>query len=254
MHEVKLQFTKAMMTVIIIVAALSFYFGYSAANLYPLAKLQQANGQQGTSIGNQAAAAATATTSPQPSTIAQFALPSYETPEGSSSGKINMIEFGDYQCPYCGDFFKNTEPQVQQNYVSNGKVKFYFLDFAFLGPDSTTLAEGAWCANDQGLFWQYHDYIYSHQQQENSGWATADKLKAMVGNITGLDVQKFSSCLGSNTYASRVQQNTALGQQDGIQGTPGFLIGNDNIGYTLLGGDYPYASFQQALDAALQKA
>lgn len=247
MPEVKLHFTKAMITIIVIVAAVSFYFGYSAANLYPLARQQQTNAQQ------QGTVTQTAQTT-QPTTIAQFALPSYETPEGSSSANINLIEFGDYQCPYCSDFFTKTEPQIQQNYINNGKVKFYFLDFAFLGPDSTTLSEGAWCANDQGLFWQYHNYIYSNQGQESSGWGTPAKVKAMVGNITGLDVQKFSSCLNSGTYASRVQQNTALGQQNGIQGTPGFLVGNDKIGYTLIGGDYPYSSFQQTLDAALQKA
>ena len=249
MHEVKLQFTSAIVAIILIVAAVSFYFGYSVSILYPFAK-QQADIQQQATVTQ---AASTATASPTPTTIAQFTLPSYETPEGSSSAQINMIQFGDYQCPYCGDFFKNTEPQIEQNYINNGKIKFYFLDFAFLGPDSTTLAEGAWCANDQGLFWQYHDYIYSHQQEENSGWANVTQVEAMAMNIQGLDSAKFNSCLSSGTYASRVSQNTAIGQQNGIQGTPGFLIGNNQIGYTLLGGDYPYSSFQQALDSQLTK-
>lgn len=193
----------------------------------------------------------TGTTTTQ--TVASLNIPSFVPYEGNSSATINIVEFGDYQCPFCEQFFSNTESQVMQNYVDNGKAKFYFLDFAFLGPDSTTLAEGAWCANDQNLYYQYHDYIYAHQQQENSGWANVTQVEALAANIPGVNAQQFNSCLESGKYQSRVQSNTQLGQNTGVTGTPSFFIGNDKIGYQMITGAYPYSTFQSTLDSQLAK-
>lgn len=162
-----------------------------------------------------------------------------------------MVEFGDYQCPFCERFFQQTEPQIKKDYIDTGKVKFYFLDFQFLGPDSQTLGQGAWCANDQGKYYDYHDYIYSHQGQENSGWATPDKVKAFVASIPGLDVQKFSSCLDSKKYESRVTELTQLGQKNGVSGTPTVFIGNPKDGYTAVVGAQPFQIFQKVIDSLL---
>ena len=182
----------------------------------------------------------------------KFDIPSFVPFEGSNSAKVSVIEFGDYQCPFCERFFTQTEPQIQKNYVDTGKVKFYFMDFAFLGPDSQTLSQGAWCADEQGKYYDYHDYVYSNQGQENSGWATPDKVKSMVANIKGLDVQKFSSCLDSKKYESRVKQITQLGQTNGVSGTPSAFVGNANGGYTLVVGAQPYSVFQQTIDSELK--
>ena len=132
-------------------------------------------------------------------------------------------------------------------------MRFYFLDFAFLGPDSQTLAEGAWCANDQGKYYDYHDYVYSHQGQENTGWATPDKVKSMVTNISGMDIQLFGTCLDTQKYSFRVQQNTQLGYSVGVSGTPTVFIGNSQIGYVTVVGAQPYALFQQAIEDQLSK-
>lgn len=186
----------------------------------------------------------------RPSTVS-LNIPSYVSFEGSNSAKVNVIEFGDYQCPFCERFYTQTEPQISSNYIDTGKVKFYFMDFAFLGPDSQTLSQGAWCADEQGKYYAYHDYIYSHQGQENSGWATADKVKAMVANIQGLNTAAFGSCLDSGKYSSRVSELTQLGQSVGVSGTPSTLIGNDAKGYDLVVGAQPYSVLQQAIDKAL---
>ena len=131
---------------------------------------------------------------PQQQGNIKFDVPSFVPYRGSDSATVAVIEFGDYQCPFCERFFSQIEPQLMQDYVNSNKVKFYFMDFAFLGPDSETLAQGAWCAHEQGKYYDYHDYVYSHQGQENSGWATPDKVKSMAANIQGLEVPKFSSC------------------------------------------------------------
>jgi len=189
----------------------------------------------------------------QPSKVS-LTIPSYAPYQGQASAGLNIVEFADYQCPFCERYYSQTEPQVTADYVTTGKAKYYFLDFAFLGPDSTTLGDGAWCANDQGKYWEYHDYVYQHQGQENSGWATADNVKQMAGNITGLDVAKFSTCLDAKTYESRVGTLTQLGQGVGVTGTPSFLIGSDAKGYTLVVGAQPYATIKAAIDQQLSAA
>jgi protein-disulfide isomerase len=185
----------------------------------------------------------------QPST-ASLKIASYVPFSGSDSAKVNVVEFGDYQCPYCQLWFQQVELGITQDYVNTGKVKFYFLDFAFLGPDSLTLAQGAWCANEQGKYYAYHDYVYTNQGQENSGWGTPDKVKAMVANIPGIDATAFGTCLDSGKYSSRVQELTQFGQDSAVRGTPTILIGNDQKGYTQVSG-YTYSSFKQAIDALL---
>ena len=183
--------------------------------------------------------------------IVKVQIPSFAPSRGSDSAQLNIVEFGDYQCPFCEKFFQQNEPQILQDYVNTGKTKFYFLDFQFLGPDSQTLGQGAWCANEQAKYYDYHDYIYSHQGQENSGWAAPDKVKAFATNISGLDSAKFNSCLDSNKFQSRVQQNTQLGQNLGVSGTPTVFIGNDQKGYISVVGAQPYDVVKQVIDKQL---
>ena len=88
---------------------------------------------------------------------------------GSASAPVTVVEYADYHCPYCERFFTDAFPDIKAKYIDTGKVKFYYQDFPFLAPDSTTAAEAAQCANDQGDFWQYHDYLFNHQGGEDSG-------------------------------------------------------------------------------------
>lgn len=188
-----------------------------------------------------------------PGSISSFNLTSIPF-EGNTSAKINMVEFGDYQCPICGEFFAQAEQQVISNYVNAGKAKFYFMDFTFLGPDSFTLAQGSWCSNEQNLYYAFHNYVYSNQGTENTGWATPDKVKAFASNIDGLNVTQFSACLDSSKYQSLVQQLTSVGANSGVTGTPTIFIGNNNIGYVTLVGNQPYSVVSQTIDSQLAKA
>ena len=180
-----------------------------------------------------------------------FEIPKFAKFQGSDSATLDLVEFGDYQCPFCEKFFQQTEPQVTNEYVSSGKVKFYFLDFAIVGPDSLTLSEGAWCADEQGKYYDYHNYAYSHQGTENSGWGTVEKVKAFASDL-GLDTQKFNACLDSKKYESRIQQLYQLGQGLGITGTPTMFIGNEKVGFTKITGAQPYEVFKQVIEPYLQ--
>ena len=181
-----------------------------------------------------------------------FDIPPFAKFIGDESAPISIVEFGDYQCPFCKRFFDQTEPQLMQEYVMSGKAKFYFLDFVIVGADSLTLAEGAWCAEEQGKYYQYHDYVYSNQGEENSGWGTPEKVKSFARDL-GLDVEEFSLCLDSKKYEVRVQQLTSLAQNLGSTGTPVTFIGNEELGFTQITGAQPYAAFQQVLDQLLAK-
>lgn len=176
-----------------------------------------------------------------------FRLPDYAVAIGNSSAPVNFVEFGDYQCPYCRQFFETTQPQLIRDYVESGKASFYFLDFAFISADSGTLAQGAWCANEQGKYYEYHAYVYAKQGEERSGWGTPSKVKSLAAGVAWLNVSDFSQCLDSRKYAVRVQQSTALGQKFGVTGTPFMFVGNDRAGYVSFSGGTSYAQLQAAI-------
>ena len=178
-------------------------------------------------------------------------IPSITPSRGSDSAWLNIVEFGDYQCPFCEKFFQETEPQIMQNYVNTDKVKFYFEGIQFVGPDSLTLGQGSWCADEQGKYYEYHDQMYSKQGGENSGWGTPDKVKALAAGMTGIDTQKFNACLDSKKYESRVQQLTSFAQNVGVTGTPTNFIGNNQKGYILIVGAQPYDVFKEVIDKQL---
>jgi protein-disulfide isomerase len=178
-------------------------------------------------------------------------LPIVFEPNGSYLGdpaaRVTVLQFGDYQCPYCAGFFRSTWPQLKAEYVDTGKVRFQFQDFAFLGSDSTTSAMAAHCAGDQYRYWQYHDYLYAHQGNENSGWGTPAHQKEFAAAM-GLDAGQFGQCLDSNKYLSQVQGENADSRSRGINSVPSFLVNG-----TKVAGSPTLAALEQAINAALNQ-
>lgn len=162
----------------------------------------------------------------------------------TSSAKVTIVEFGDYQCPACAA----AEPVVEQ-LLSNykGKINFVFRNFAFIGQESTWAAEAAECAGDQDKFWQYHNYLYSHQDGENKGTFSKDNLKT-IANTLGLNDTQFNLCLDTDKYASKVQGDYNDGQALGINSTPTFFInGEKQVGVL------SYNDFKAKIDSILKK-
>jgi protein-disulfide isomerase len=101
-----------------------------------------------------------------------------------SEAPVTVIEYSDFQCPFCGKFFRETEQTLIDSYIKEGKIRFVHRDFAFLGNESMVAAVAARCAGDQGKFWEYHDYLYSHQNGENQG------------NFSNINLKSFAVSLG----------------------------------------------------------
>lgn len=161
---------------------------------------------------------------------------------GSPSAKITIVEFGDFQCPFCGRFSQTTEKEIIEKYVKTGKAKFVYRDFAFLGPESEWSAVASHCAEEQGKFWQYHDYLYSHQNGENEGAFSKENLKKFAMSL-GLDMTQFGSCLDSDKYLEKVRKNTEDGRKLGVSGTPSTFVDG-----TKITGAVPFSEFQALIE------
>ncbi len=173
--------------------------------------------------------------------------------KGSESAPVTIVEFGDYQCEKCDGWFKNEEPTVVSNYIDTNKAKLYFMDFPFLGPDSVPAAQAAYCADEEGKYWGYHDTLYTNQGAIQSGWVSTDNLKQFAGKL-GLNTDQFSKCLDSGKYTDRVTHNKAVGAAVGVQGTPTFFIIGSNGNTQEIDGPQPASVFAQTIDKMIASA
>ena len=183
---------------------------------------------------------------------------------GDPSAPIKIEEFSDFQCPYCEQFHKQTEPLLIQYYVDTGKVQFTYRSMGnwvsgnIGGPntESQDAAAAAYCAGEQNKFWEMHDYLFGNVIGENVGSFTTKRLTAIAGKIEGLDINQFNNCYKSGKYTSRVTQDFNDGQAAGITGTPGFILTYTVNGQTKtekIDGAESITTFQQKIEAALNE-
>ena len=166
---------------------------------------------------------------------------------GNPDAPVTMVEFSDFQCPWCEKFFQTAEPQIVENYVKTGKVKFVYRHFPFLGQESVSAALASECADEQGKFWEYHDYLFNNQGAENSGAFSADNLKKFARSL-GLEEEKFNSCLDSQKYMDKIRQDYSLAQSRGVNSTPTNFI--DEL---KLEGFLDYVGYENAIENKLNK-
>lgn len=171
---------------------------------------------------------------------------------GDPNAPITLIEFGDYQCYFCNQFFHTTEDELFKNYVETGKVKVIFKDYTIIGPDSITAAHAAHCADEQGQFWKYHDTLYNNWNGENNGWASSENLLRFASDI-GLNIDQFSQCMIDSKHAPIIANSNQDAKDLGLTGTPAFfVIGPDNK-VTKIGGAQPYDVFERIFNSELKK-
>jgi protein-disulfide isomerase len=172
---------------------------------------------------------------------------------GNANAPVTIIEYGDYQCPYCGQFFSQTQPLIVQNYVNTGKAKLVFRDFPFLGSESDAAGNAAECAEDQGKLWPYHDALYAakyadatHGGSEDDGFFSNAELIKLGQQVSGLDMTKFSSCVTNDSDANIVTQDKTNAANDGVNSTPTFFINGQEIQ-----GAEPYTQFAEVINTLL---
>ncbi len=163
--------------------------------------------------------------------------------KGDAKAPVTIVEFSDFQCPFCASWFKGAYSQINENYIKTGKAKLVFRHFPLsFHPEAQPAANASECANEQGRFWEMHDKIFNNQEQMN-----AANYKAWAKDL-GLDTTKFNSCYDSKKYNSKVTADFSEGSGVGVSGTPTFFVNGQKIV-----GAQPFEAFKPAIDAALNE-
>jgi protein-disulfide isomerase len=191
---------------------------------------------------------ATASDSTQSASLAASLLSGAPPTLGSANAPVTIVEFGDYQCPTCGGWYRTQEAQLIQNLVNTGKAKLVWRDFDYYGPDSVSASEAAYAAGEQGKFWEFHDLLFQNQQTPNGGWASRQNMESFARKL-GLNMTQFDQDFNSGKYDALIDSNHSLGVQAGVSETPTFyLIGPNGKMVTIAGGQ-PESVFEQAVSS-----
>jgi len=172
---------------------------------------------------------------------------------GKSTAPLTMVEFTDYQCPFCGRFEATTFPEIKRNYIDTGKLRLIVRDLPLEGlhPYAMKAAQAVHCAADQGKFWAMHDLLF-----ENQNKLDADSLNGYATKNLGLNGATFSKCMADGKHLQEIAGEARYAQSLGITGTPTFIIGKtqgDTVEGRVVVGALPYANFAAVIDEALAK-
>lgn len=141
---------------------------------------------------------------------------------GQAGARVTIEEFADFQCPVCARA-EATLRALAPKYIDTGQVQIVYRHFAFIGVESERAAQAAECAGDQNKFWEYADYLFTHQAGENVGAFAVGNLKLFATRV-GLDASAFNACFDSGKYLSRVRDDTSEGRRRGVRATPTFFV------------------------------
>ncbi|MFB6158514.1 MAG: DsbA family protein [Candidatus Nanohalobium sp.] len=170
---------------------------------------------------------------------------------GDKDAPVTIVEYADYQCPFCRKYFTETFSKIKENYIDTGKVRYIYKDFPLpqLGHDNAIeMAEAANCAKDQGKYWEMHDKLYKEQNEispRRTAKFDAKKIDQWAEEI-GLNMSQYNQCMESDKYKSEVQQDRREGKTLGVSGTPTFFINGKK-----LVGAQPYSRFETVIEQEL---
>jgi len=168
---------------------------------------------------------------------------------GDADAPVSIVLYEDFQCPYCVQFFDETEKQIRTAYVETGKAKIVYRHFPLtsIHPSATPAAEASECAKDQGKFWEFHDAILTSESAAVNETSLTPALYTQVAKDLGLDMAKFSSCVSNRDHKDFVAaQATEATTKYGVNSTPTIFVNDQKVE-----GAYPFATFQQLIDSYL---
>lgn len=170
--------------------------------------------------------------------------------EGSDSAKLEVIEFADFECPVCGQFASLTEPDIRTHLIDSGVVRIRYMDFPLSIHRNTWNAHrAAWCAGDQGKFWQMHDMLYNRQDQWNTeATGKPDNVIAGFAQGLGLNMDQFNKCVDDRKYQAQLQANETLAESRQVDATPTFVFGTK-----VIPGYLTYDQFKKEVEDAIAR-
>ena len=172
---------------------------------------------------------------------------------GERTAKLTLVEFSDYQCPFCGKYVRETYPQIETEYIKTGKVKSVFVDMPLesIHKFAFKAAQAAHCAGEEGKYWEMHDRLFESQKALEPWTPHAEAV--------GLDVPKFEACLASGKFDPEIRKDMAEAQRVGVTGTPAFMIARTDPGNSkvkvlaVLRGARAFADFKTEFDKLLEE-
>ena len=164
---------------------------------------------------------------------------------GDPNALVTVIEYGDFQCSHCRNFYATTEGDLIDTYVTTGQVLYEYRPLNFLGPESTLSAEASLCAADQNMFWEYHDVVFANFSTGNTGGYAESRLVEFASTLN-MDVDAFSACLAGGEKSEALAEINVGADAAGVGGTPAFLINGK-----LRSGNIPFADLSAEIEAAL---
>ncbi|HZI84840.1 MAG TPA: DsbA family protein [Casimicrobiaceae bacterium] len=171
---------------------------------------------------------------------------------GDAKAPLVMVEYTDFQCPFCQQFHNTAFAQIKANYIDTGKIRFVSRDFPLdFHENARRAATAGRCAAEQGKYWEMR-----HVMIVNAEALKPDNLSSYAGQVK-MDVAKFKSCLDSDKFKAQIDQDIAEGGVAGVQGTPSFVLGrldNDKLEGVRLVGAMPYAQFDAKIQEMLEQA
>lgn len=173
--------------------------------------------------------------------------------KGNPDAQITLVEFSDFQCPFCARFYEQTLPSIEENFVNTGKVKIVFRDFPIpnIHPNALSAHVAAECANIQGKFWQYHDILFSRQQEWNK-LENPQAIEKFSTYAQELDMDpSFNSCMQSQQPLAEISHDMEDAKKYGSTGTPSFFVGNEKLGFVKIEGAKPYEVFSNLINSQL---
>ncbi|WP_326696592.1 DsbA family protein [Streptomyces sp. NBC_01754] len=198
-------------------------------------------------------AVATESAAPTPADESLLALarrdPSDALAVGRADAPVVMIEYSDFQCPFCGRFARETEPELLSSYVDKGVLRIEWRNFPVFGEESEQAALAGWAAGRQKKFWEFHEVAYGKPRERDTGAFSAEKLVAMAREAGITDIGRFQADMASDEARSAVRKDQEEGFDLGVTSTPAFLIN----GRPILGAQ-PTATFREAVEAAAKVA
>ena len=169
---------------------------------------------------------------------------------GNPKAKITLVEFSDFQCPFCRTFWSGAYQQIKKEYIDTGKVRFVYRDFPLsFHPGAMPAAQAAQCANEQGKFWETHDKIFGEQAKKGEGTIqfSENDVRKWAGQLPGLDMGKWNECFNSNKYTDEINKDVSDGSAYGVSGTPTVFVNGKPIV-----GAQPFSAFKAEIDALLK--